>query len=193
MQLVKRRSHWSRVGFQHYVAGVFIKKGNLDPNRQNNQVRSGRCTINQGSQWLPMLGEKKGTDSLSLPISWSHSSSFQNCKTIEFVCGTLLWCVCTQSLYSCPTLCNRRTIARQAPLSMGFSKQEYWSGWCLPSGYLPDPGTEPTSPALQADSLPLSHGRSPLYHGSPRKWMQRPWLCSWLSHRKQAITLATLG
>ena len=46
----------------------------------------------------------------------------------------------------------------QAPLSMGFSRQEYWSGLlCPPPGDLPDPGIEPTSPvspALQADSLP---------------------------------------
>ena len=41
------------------------------------------------------------------------------------------------------------TIAYQAPLSMGFSRQEYWSGLPLPSpGDLPDPGTEPGSPAL---------------------------------------------
>ena len=39
-------------------------------------------------------------------------------------------------------------------MSMGFSKQEYWSGFsCLPPGDLPDPGIEPGSPALQADSL----------------------------------------
>ena len=46
------------------------------------------------------------------------------------------------------------TIARQAPLSMGFSGQEYWSGLPFPSpGDLPDPGIEPGSPALQADAL----------------------------------------
>ena len=40
-------------------------------------------------------------------------------------------------------------VARQAPLSMGFSRQEYWSGLPLPSpGDLPDPGMEPMSPAL---------------------------------------------
>ena len=45
--------------------------------------------------------------------------------------------------------------ARQAPLSMAFSRQEYWSGLPFPSlGDFPDPGTEPGSPALQADSLP---------------------------------------
>ena len=46
------------------------------------------------------------------------------------------------------------TIACQAPLSMGFSKQENWSGLPLPSlGDLPDPGIEPGSPAFQADAL----------------------------------------
>ena len=46
------------------------------------------------------------------------------------------------------------TVARQAPLSMGFSRQEYWSGLPFPSpGDLPNPGIEPGSPALQADAL----------------------------------------
>ena len=48
---------------------------------------------------------------------------------------------------------------------MGFSRQEYWSGLpCPPPGDLPDPGIRPmspASPALQADSLPLSHRESP--------------------------------
>ena len=47
------------------------------------------------------------------------------------------------------------TLACQASLSMGFSRQEYWSGLPFPSpGNLPNPGIEPGSPALQADSLP---------------------------------------
>ena len=47
------------------------------------------------------------------------------------------------------------TVVYQASLSMGFSKQEYWSGLPFPSpGDLPEPGIEPRSPALQADSLP---------------------------------------
>ena len=52
------------------------------------------------------------------------------------------------------TLATPWTIACQAPLSMGFSRQEYWSGLPFPSpGDLPDPGIEPGSPALHADSL----------------------------------------
>ena len=47
------------------------------------------------------------------------------------------------------------TVVCQAPLSMGFSRREYWSGLpCPPPGDLPHPGIEPSSPALQADSLP---------------------------------------
>ena len=47
------------------------------------------------------------------------------------------------------------TVAYQAPPSMGFSRQEYWSGLPFPSpGDLPDPGIEPRSPTLQADALP---------------------------------------
>ena len=46
------------------------------------------------------------------------------------------------------------TVARQAPLSMGFPRPEYWSGLPFPSpGDLPNPGIEPRSPALQAYSL----------------------------------------
>ena len=53
------------------------------------------------------------------------------------------------------------TVAYQAPQSMEFSRQEYWSGLPFPSpGDLPNPGIKaasPASPALQADSLPLNH------------------------------------
>ena len=54
---------------------------------------------------------------------------------------------------------HKGTAASQAPLSMGFSRQEYWSEpLCAPPGDLPNPGIEPTSlmsSALAVDSLPL--------------------------------------
>ena len=54
------------------------------------------------------------------------------------------------------------TVAHQAPLSMGFSRQEYWSGLPFPSPEdLPDPGIEPRSPALQADALTSEPQGSP--------------------------------
>ena len=54
----------------------------------------------------------------------------------------------------CLSLETPWTVARQVPLSMGFSKQEHWSGLPFSSpGDLPDPGIKPGSPSLQADSL----------------------------------------
>ena len=50
---------------------------------------------------------------------------------------------------------SSRIRALQAPLSTGFSRQEQWSGFpCPPPGDLPNPGIKPSSPTLQADSLP---------------------------------------
>ena len=57
------------------------------------------------------------------------------------------------------------TVACQAPMSMGFPKQECWSGLPFPSpGDIPDLGIEPGPPALQTDSLPLSHLGSPIQY-----------------------------
>ena len=54
------------------------------------------------------------------------------------------------------------TVAHQAPPSMGVSRQEYWSELPFPSpGDLPDPGFEPRSPALEANSLPSEDQRGP--------------------------------
>ena len=50
---------------------------------------------------------------------------------------------------SCPTLATPWTVAHQVPLSVGFSRQEYWNGFPFPSpGDLPDPGMEPAFPVL---------------------------------------------
>ena len=72
---------------------------------------------------------------------------------------------CMLSHFSCFLLyLTLWTVACQASLFMGLSRQEYWSRLPFPPpGDLPDPGIEPASPAtpvLQADSLPLSHRRS---------------------------------
>ena len=69
-------------------------------------------------------------------------------------CYSPHWKMCVLVVQSYLTLCDLWTVAHQAPLSMEFSRQEYWSGWPFPStGDLPDPGIKPRSPALQADSL----------------------------------------
>ena len=66
---------------------------------------------------------------------------------------------------SCLTLAIPWTVACQAPLSMGFSRQEYWSGLPFPSpGTLPDPVLKPGSPELRADSLPTELRGKPGEH-----------------------------
>ena len=77
------------------------------------------------------------------------------------------------------------TVARQAPLSVKFSRQEYWSGLPFPSTRdLPNPGIEPRSPALQADSLPSE------LPGKPRD-QTRIFYVSCISRRVFFITSAT--
>ena len=87
----------------------------------------------------------------------------------QAVAGCWLYCLCDLGslIYSCFSLraqslsrvqlfTTPRTVGHQAPLSMGFSRQEYWSRLPFPSpGDLPSPEIEPGSPALQADSSPF--------------------------------------
>ena len=76
----------------------------------------------------------------------------------------ILKCVCVCVLtQSCLTLCDPMDyITHQAPLSMGFSRQEYWNRLlCPPPGYIPDPGIELRSLALQAESLSSEPPRNP--------------------------------
>ena len=68
------------------------------------------------------------------------------------------------------------TVAYQAPLSMGFSRQEYWNGLPFPSpGDLPDPGIEPGFPPLQADTLLSEPQGSPstCYRVWAKKWKKK--------------------
>ena len=78
--------------------------------------------------------------------------------------------LCAQSLGCVRLFVTPWTVPRQAPLSMGFSRQEYWSGVPSPSpGDLPDPGVEPLSPASpapQADSLPSEPPGKPMNTGA---------------------------
>ena len=67
----------------------------------------------------------------------------------------------------CLTFCDPMDYSLRAPLSMEFSRQEYWSGYPFHSpGDLPNPGTEPEPSALQADYFLLSHQRNSMFRGS---------------------------
>ena len=74
-------------------------------------------------------------------------------------------CMCTQLLSHIWLFATPWTAAHQGPLSMGFPRQEYWSGLPFPPpGHLPDPGIEPLSPALAGRFfLPLSHLGNPIW------------------------------
>ena len=91
-------------------------------------------------------------------------------------CHCLLWKV--KSLSRVQLFVTPWTVAYEAPPSMGFSRQEYWSGLPLPSpGDLPDPGIEHGSPALQADALPSKPRGKPAPSGNlqnPRGGERRP-------------------
>ena len=99
--------------------------------------------------------------SLLSPANSSHQSTFCFYRLIS---SRNFINACMLSRFSCVRLfATPWTVARQAPLSMGFSRRECWSGLpCSPLGDLPSPGIEPASPALQADSLLLSHWGSPI-------------------------------
>ena len=67
-------------------------------------------------------------------------------------------CMHAQSFSHVQLFATLWTLACQAPWSMGFSIQKYWSGLLFPLPWdLPNPGIEPKSPAFQGDPLPLSH------------------------------------
>ena len=98
-------------------------------------------------------------------LSLCHRVAFlQICQNLLHPKALLAWflslkpfldsVICTLSRSVVSNAVTSWTVAHQAPLFMGFSRQEYWSGLPFPSpGDLPDPGIEPGSPSLQTDSL----------------------------------------
>ena len=103
-------------------------------------------------------------DSLPLEPSWKPQViiwRLSKWMTLLMIVGAVFVTVgegMTMTMWSPSVVSNSATpwtVTDQAPLSMGFYRQEYWSGWPFPSpGDLPDSGIKPESPALQADALP---------------------------------------
>ena len=90
------------------------------------------------------------------------SHNYQTHDKTERIFMTLVWLDCfkvkVKSLSCVRLFATPWTVAHQAPPSMGFSRQEYWSGLPFPSpGDLPNPGIEPRSCALQEDALTSEH------------------------------------
>ena len=92
------------------------------------------------------------------------SGAIRSCSVLIYVYKNLLhvcvtWCSVTQS---CPTLCSPMDVARQAPLSMAYFRQEYWSELPFPPpGDLSDPGIEPGLLHCRQILYYLSHQGSP--------------------------------
>ena len=108
--------------------------------------------------------------------STTFLNSISNCRNISFFVNYLGFFfrffsimkvkVKVKSLSRVQLFATPWTVAYQASLSIGFSRQQCWSGLPFPSpGDLPDPGLEPGSPTLQADTLPSeSPGKPVLYN-----------------------------
>ena len=87
----------------------------------------------------------------SMTANWPLQAVGRENQVLISWCYHGALCICAESLQSCLTLCDPMDCSCQAPLSMGFSRQEYWSELpCLPPGDLPDPGIERTSVASPA-------------------------------------------
>ena len=112
--------------------------------------------------WVGMKRDRSGGESFR-SIRWWGNGQTKDLNR-HFTKKPFRWqiaCVCVLHSFCCVWLfATPWTVARQAPLSMGFSRQDCWSG--LPCPSLPNPGIEPVSPALQVDSLLLSHRGSRL-------------------------------
>ena len=107
-------------------------------------------------------------DPMDCSLSGSSVHGILQARILEWVAisfsNARKWKVKLKSLSRIRLFATPWTVAHQAPLSMGFSRQEYWSGLPFPSpGDLPYPGIEPGPPALQADSLPSAEPK-----GSPQ-------------------------
>ena len=107
-------------------------------------------------RYLPTRSESISHTKICPWMLMAASLTALNCKQPNFHCGIIMQLNCCYLVTKlCLTLLRFPwTVAHQAPLSIGFSKQEYWSGLpFLPPGDLSNPEMKPRSPALQADSI----------------------------------------
>ena len=112
------------------------------------EVLMGRGGVRAGSP-VPRKTIPAPPESMQRRFTWPHDNFLSKQAQVKSLSRV--------GLFATPW-----TVARQAPLSMGFSRQEYWSGLPFPSpGDLPNPGIEPGSPALRQTLYPLSHQGSP--------------------------------
>ena len=108
---------------------------------------------------LPVFASVQPISNVSFRSMGPRNGLGVKMKTVTYT-ASLCCCLVPRA---CPSLCALWTVAHQAPLSMGFPRQEYWSGLPFPSpGDLAGSGIKPRLLLWQADSLLLSHLRTPL-------------------------------
>ena len=128
----------------------------------------------------------------ALTLIWSKRLYLKNSSTSLFV-------VCCLVAKSCPTLATPWTVARQALLSVGFSRQEYWSGLPFPfPGNLPDPGIKPMPPessALAGGFFTTVPHRKPLVflQFSSVQFSHSLFMTSWTAARQASVHHQLLG
>ena len=125
----KKIGHWKLNSLGRWVPNMLLEiSGEITPERMKRWSQN----KNNTQLWMWLVMEVK-SDAVKTNVAWSEVKSLSR-----------VW------LFVTPWI-----VAYQAPPSMVFSRQEYWSGLPFHSqGELPDPGIKPRSPALQADTLP---------------------------------------
>ena len=113
--------------------------------------------------------------SMDLPAQGSNLG-LPNCRQILYLLShqrsLRALCMHAKSFQSCPTLCNLMNCSRRTPLSMGFSRQECWSGLPFPSlGDLPTQGSKLCFPHCRQILYLMSHQGSPIYCDSRNKFL----------------------
>ena len=114
-----------------------------------------------------------GKSPVNIQRKWQKKVSWKTTWIIYWETGRKVSStVCVLSRLVVSDFVTPWTVAWQSPLSMEFSRQEYWSGLpCPPPWDLPNPGIEPRSPALQADSLPSDPQGMPVFHWEEGNWL----------------------
>ena len=106
----------------------------------------------EGRRRYKLLGIKQATSTVQGVKPMFYNTGFKNCESLQCIPITyniLQQLFCCLVAKSCLNLVTPRTVTRQAPLFMGFPKQEHWNGLpFLSARDIPDPGIEPASPAL---------------------------------------------
>ena len=132
---------WADGGIE--VEGTFFPSPRVDRAEAEPSSKQGRGWGTHTPYFQSNLAEPRTQGKIAMRQVAGHSNQ-----------SSITMCLCPSLSRVC-LFATPWTIAPQAPRSMGFSRQEHWSGLPRPSaGDIPDPGIEPRSPAFQTDSLP---------------------------------------